>query len=96
MQSASTHARSSRREVRNPVLALPAARALQRLPADQLLLLADLFRDMATDARARADHCWARHKSPMALYWKSVSVYANHINRVLRAAARLGPRLHAL
>jgi hypothetical protein len=30
-----------------------------------------------------ADKCWKKHKAPMACYWKAVSVYANHLARVL-------------
>lgn len=80
--------RSSRSDVRNPVLALPAAQALTRLPPDQLLMLADLFRDLSADARSRAQRCWDTAKPPLALYWRATAVYANHINRMLRAAAR--------
>lgn len=75
--------RSSRREVRNPVLALPAAQRL--LAANQSVrhLLRDLFLDLRDDARVRAAECWRRHKAPMAVYWKAVGVYCNHIARVL-------------
>ena len=75
--------RSSRREVRNPVLALPASRALRDLPLDSRMALAMVLHDLARDARERADKCWRRHKAPMAAYWYAISVYANHTRRVL-------------
>jgi len=76
--------RSSRREVRNPVLGMPHANlALVELtPAerDRVRCVMLAIRD---DARAKAQECWRRHKAPMAVYWKAVGVYANHIARVL-------------
>lgn len=78
--------RSSRRDVRNPVLALPAAERITRLPWKTRAVLAELLVDLADDARERAQECWRRHKAPMAAYWKAVSVYARHIARVLRHA----------
>jgi hypothetical protein len=76
--------RSLRRDVRNPVLALPAAQRLLEAPADVRQLLRDLLLDLAADARVRAAECWRRHKAPMACYWKAVSVYSGHLARVLR------------
>jgi hypothetical protein len=78
------NSRSTRREVRNPVLALPAAARLQAQPVEVRAVLRDLFREIAADARERANKCWRTHKGPMALYWKCVSVYANHIGRALK------------
>ena len=75
--------RSNRAEVRNPVKALPAFARLQRLPAPAREALRDVLRDLATDAAARAEACWSKHKAPMAVYWKGVSVYANHLARAL-------------
>jgi hypothetical protein len=75
--------RSSRREVRNPLLALPSARRAASLPPELRELLSDLLGELAADARARAEASW-RHKAPMALYWKAVSVYAGHLRRTLR------------
>lgn len=70
--------------VRNPVLALPALVRVQALPPAARAALAVLLYDLATDARARAEHSWRRHKAPMAVYWKAVSVYARHIARAIR------------
>lgn len=77
--------RSERREVRNPVLSLPAARHLQRMPRETRLEVANLLFDLASDAARRSETAWHRHKGPMAVYWKAVSVYSRHIARVLRA-----------
>lgn len=75
--------RSSRAEVRNPILALPAAQAIRAMPSDTRAIFRRLLLDMRDDARVRAAECWRRHKAPMACYWKAVSVYCNHIARVL-------------
>lgn len=75
--------RSSRREVRNPILGLPAAKAMQDLSPLTRSVLRGLMLNLRDDARARADKCWRTHKAPMALYWKAVGVYANHIARAL-------------
>lgn len=80
--------RSRRREVRNPILALPAARRVYALPDDQRALLSALLEDLARDAGARAQDSWARHKAPMAAYWKACSVYARHLARLLRPLRR--------
>lgn len=80
--------RSDRREVRNPVLALPATRRLLALSPEVRELLADILGDLAGDARARAEECWRRHKAPMAAYWKAVSVYAGHLRRVVLMGAK--------
>jgi hypothetical protein len=76
--------RSKRREVRNPVLALPAAARIAELSPLHKATLRGLMLDIAADARQRANECWRRHKAPMAAYWKAVSVYAGHIARVLK------------
>lgn len=76
--------RSSRPDVRNPVLRLPAARRLCALPESQRAALAAVLRDLAADARERAEKSWRTHKAPMAAYWKAVSVYAGHLARALR------------
>lgn len=73
--------RSTRADVRNPILALPAAKALQSHPAREEL--AALLREIQVDARIRADKCWRTHKAPMAVYWKAVGVYAGHLARTL-------------
>lgn len=79
--------RSSKPEVRNPLLALPnAARAADMPPAARDWLLVFL-QDIRRDALERASKAWKAHKAPVALYWRIVGVYAGHMARVLRAAA---------
>lgn len=36
------------------------------------------------DALSKANHCWRKHKAPMALYWKVVGVYAGHLAKSIR------------
>lgn len=76
-------ARSNKAEIRNPLLRLPAAQRLLALSPEARHVLADLLIELAADARERADQSWARHKAPMAAYWKAVSVYAGHLHRIL-------------
>ncbi|TVS08237.1 MAG: hypothetical protein EA417_23175 [Gammaproteobacteria bacterium] len=85
----SAKARSARPEIRNPVLALPSARKLAEMDPVSRRAVEAVLRDLADDARARADKAWRSHKAPMAAYWKAVSVYARHLARALRSAQRL-------
>lgn len=81
-------ARSNRAEVRNPVLALPGARAVLDQPPEVREALAVLFYSIADDARRRSNECWRRNKPPMAAYWRVSSVLARHVARALRRANR--------
>lgn len=65
--------------VRNPVLALPAVRALQALAPELRALLAVLLLDLRRDARERSAKNWKARKAFMAAYWSVVAVYAGHI-----------------
>lgn len=76
-------ARSSRSDVRNPVLALPGVVALRELDPSTRAVIAGALREIQADARVRADKCWRTHKAQMALYWKAVGVYAGHLARAL-------------
>lgn len=76
--------RSSRSDVRNPVLKLPGVASLRSMDAATRDALATVLKDIHLDARERADKCWRTHKAPMAAYWKAVSVYAGHIARAIR------------
>lgn len=78
--------RSSQREVRNPVFALPAAKRLAELDPATREVVADILADLARDAGQRAQASWLKNKGPMAAYWKAVGVYAKHIRQVLRSA----------
>jgi len=79
--------RSTRAEVRNPLLQLPAFRRLAEL-ANQHQELRDAMRDalleLRNDCRQRAEEAWRKHKAPMACYWKAAGVYVNHTSRVLK------------
>lgn len=78
-------ARSSKRDVRNPVLGLPAARRLASLPPLARAALRDVLGEIAADSASRAEQSWQRSKAPMAAYWKAVSVYAKHIKHAVPA-----------
>jgi len=76
--------RSNRREVRNPVLALPGIKRLQALPPDTRAAIVELLADIVSDARDRAQRSWLKNKGPMAAYWKAVGAYAEHIRRAIK------------
>lgn len=75
--------RSSKADVRNPLLSLPAVAQIQALPLESQAALRALLKDISADARVRAEKCWRTHKAPMALYWKCVAVYTGHAARLL-------------
>lgn len=76
--------RSNRREVRNPVLALPSVKRLQELPPETRKIVTDILSELVTDARSRAQTSWVKNKGPMAAYWKAVGAYAEHFRRVVK------------
>lgn len=76
--------RSMRPDVRNPLMGLPSAQAIQGLPAEARAALRALLLDIRKDAQVRAEKCWRTHKAPMAAYWKAVAVYAGHTARLAR------------
>lgn len=78
-------ARSSRAEVRNPLVALPSFRALTLLDDPERTMLRLLLLDLRAAARMRAAECWRRRKPPMAAYWAAVGVYAGHTARALKS-----------
>ena len=53
------------------------------LPPAAREALAEALSDLRTEALERAETSWRRHKGPMALYWKTVGVYAGHLRRAL-------------
>lgn len=77
-------ARSNRAEVRNPILTLPALKALQSLDPQVRALLAALLKDLQNDARARAQKSWDTRKPALAAYWAALGVYAGHIAKAVR------------
>lgn len=80
--------RSNRREVRNPVLALPAVKRLVELPPETREVVEAILADLVADARARAQTSWIKNKGPMAAYWKAVGAYAEHFRRVLKQSTK--------
>ena len=60
------------------------AARFEALPPEARQALRAALLDLRKDALARAQVQWARHKAPMALYWKVVGVYAGHLARALR------------
>jgi len=84
--------RGARREVRNPVLRLPAARSIAALPVETRRPLGLLLRQLAYQANEQASASWKSNKGIMAAYWKAVSVYAKHLAHVIDpiAARRVG------
>jgi hypothetical protein len=76
--------RSSKPEVRNPVLGLPSAARLKELDPAARAVLADIFKELGADARERAQVSWKRNKAPMAAYWKAVGAYATHLSRAVK------------
>lgn len=76
--------RSLRPSVRNPLIELPAALEIQRLPEETRKQLRALLLEIRASAQMKAEQSWRRCKGPMAVYWKAVSVYAWHIARLLR------------
>ncbi|WP_194920637.1 hypothetical protein [Novosphingobium sp. NBM11] len=77
-------ARSNRPEVRNPFLLLPSIQAFASLPPEVLTAMELILTDVSADARERANACWAKHKAPMAAYWKAKAVDARHLRLAIR------------
>lgn len=76
--------RSNLPETRNPLVKLPAARALADLPGESRAALRALLVQLGKEANEKAALCWRTHKAPMAAYWKAVAVYSRHISRLLK------------
>jgi hypothetical protein len=68
---------------RNPLLQLPAGRALQLLPAKERAHLEALLRQLRSQADTEAEKAWRKRKGPMAAYWRAVSTYARHTAHAL-------------
>lgn len=67
----------------NPLLRLPAGKALMALPADQRAALEPVLRELRDQANAEAENAWKRRKGPMAAYWRAVATYARHVAHAL-------------
>lgn len=57
------------------------------LPEDSKSALRAALISLRADALIRSQHCWKKHKAPMALYWKVVGVYAGHLSKSLKNKA---------
>lgn len=79
--------RGARREVRNPILLLPAAQGILALPIESRRPLGLLLRQLSVQAAEQAQGSWKSNKGIMAAYWKAVSVYAKHLAHVIDPAS---------
>jgi hypothetical protein len=84
--------RGARRDVRNPLLRLPAAQGIIDLPIEHRRPLGILLRQLADQAHEQAQISWKQNKGIMAAYWKAVSVYAKHLARVVDPISARHPR----
>lgn len=80
------YGRSAKHDVRNPVLGLPAARAILDLPPEQRRPLGLLLRQLAAEADGKAEEAWRTRKGIMAAYWRAVATYAKHLARAIDPA----------
>jgi hypothetical protein len=79
--------RSSRPEVRNPLLALPAARELAALLAEEPELARRVKRlalDLKAQCRANEAEAIRKRKGPMVSYWMSTGTWCRHLSALIR------------
>lgn len=74
----------------NPLLKLPAGRALLELSQEQRAPLEAVLRELRDQANIEAENAWRRRKGPMAAYWRAVSTYARHLAHALSKACQNG------
>jgi len=67
------------------LLGLSAAKRLKALSPEARSALAAMLKELRDDARNRAQVSWRKNKGPMAVYWKAVGAYCNHLYRVVRS-----------
>lgn len=68
----------------NPLLNLPAGRALLGLPEEDRRRIEAVMRELRDQANDEAEKAWRRRKGPMAAYWRAVATYARHTAHALR------------
>lgn len=68
----------------NPLLELPAGKALLALPEADRRRIEAVFRELREQANVEAEKAWRRRKGPMAAYWRAVATYARHLAHALR------------
>lgn len=67
----------------NPLLKLPAGRALLQLPKEDRERIEILMSQLRDQANMEAEKSWKKRKGPMAAYWRAVATYARHIAHAL-------------
>jgi hypothetical protein len=68
---------------KNPLLQLPAGKALLALPETDRRRIEAVMRELRHQANKEAENAWARRKAPMAAYWRATSTYARHLAHAL-------------
>ena len=69
----------------NPLLKLPAGRALMALSPEQRAPIEAVLRELRAQANVEAEKAWLKRKGPMAAYWRAVSTYSRHIAHALKS-----------
>lgn len=72
----------------NPLLKLPAGKALLAMPEADRQRIEAVMRDLRDQANHEAEKAWKRRKGPMAAYWRAVATYARHVAHALRRGTR--------
>lgn len=95
-QIAGQVARSSRADVRNPMLKLPEVQeAFASLTPEARAALVEMLRAVSVACRASAEVALRRHKPPMYSYWKAQAVNARHLALAGRASIASATRSDA-
>lgn len=68
---------------KNPLLDLPAGKALLNLPAKDRRRIELVMRDLRAQANVEAERSWKLRKGPMAAYFRAVSTYSRHLAHAL-------------
>jgi hypothetical protein len=68
---------------KNPLLNLPAGKALLALPRADRDRIATVMKDLREQADREAEKSWKKRKGPMAAYWRAVATYARHTRHAL-------------
>lgn len=72
---------------KNPILELPAVKAMMALPVEDRRRIAAVLRDLRAQASVEAEKSWSKRKAPMAFYGRVVSTYARHLAHAITTAA---------
>jgi len=73
----------------NPLLKLPAGKALLALPVEDRRRIEAVMRELRDQANTEAEKSWLKRKGPMAAYWRAVSTYARHLAHALSQKGEL-------